>query len=346
MVGTLFSLLGFILIIIVRVYGKYTNFFKPPPIPACRPPPRHEMLPCPHHARHLIVSAVTAAHTFGGSFNEAFEDPRKMEVYRQKPIFNLARQGFERLFILNEADQKYIDERTHELIDKTLRPPPEDENGIIVGIHVRHGDRHPYEFQYRDSYVPLDRYAEKAQELLHNAFNDSIGDKGALEMALAHSLMVVASDDPEVYESEEFSHASRAQEQIRLASNKALASTTPPSGIAAIRKFVEESVGWEGGFFAGMFWSLGKPTSVPATAVEVPDTNLPPTEEALRLRELVGRAYLMDLAVLGKTSDRIVCTVSSMGCKVLAVMMGWENAVVKGNWVNIDGDFEWRGVSW
>lgn len=303
------------------------------------------MLPCPHHARHLVVSAVTAAQTFGGAFNEEFENPRKMEVYRQKPVFDLARQGYQALFRLNEADQKYVDERSLSLLDKTLRPPPEDQNGIIVGIHVRHGDRHPYEFQYRDSYVPLDRYAEKAQDLLHNAFNNSNGDGEVNAMAEAHSLFVVASDDPEVYESEEFSHASRAQEQIRLASNKVLESSKP-SPAAAIRKFVEDSVGWEGGFFAGMFWSLGKPTSVPATAVEAPDTKLPPTEEALRLRELVGRAYLMDLAVLGRASDRVVCTVSSMGCKLLAVMMGWENAVVDGRWVNIDGDFEWRGVSW
>ena len=54
----------------------------------------------------------------------------------------------------------------------------------------------------------------------------------------------------------------------------------------------------------------------------------------------------MDLAVLGKASDRLVCTVSSMGCKLLAVMMGWEAAIEQGKWVNIDGDFEWRGVDW
>ena len=55
---------------------------------------------------------------------------------------------------------------------------------------------------------------------------------------------------------------------------------------------------------------------------------------------------MMDLAVLGKASDRLVCTVSSMGCKLLAVMMGWEAAIEQGKWVNIDGDFEWRGVDW
>lgn len=311
-------------------------------MPGCRPPPRHEMLPCPHHARHLVASAATAANTFGGAFNEAFEDPRKMEVYRQRPIFDLARSGYQTLFHLTPPDQKYVDDRVLEMLEKTLRPPPEVQNGIVIGVHVRHGDRRPYEFQYRDSYMPLDRYADKTRELLHAAFNNT--DANGSENAEKHSVILVASDDPDVYESEEFAHTTRAQEQIRLASMQSIAKAKPSGG--AIRKFVEETVGWEGGFFAGMFWSLGKPTSVPATAVEAPDTKLPPTEEALRLRELVGRAYLLDLAVLGQASDRIVCTVSSMGCKLLAVMMGWENAVEKGKWVNIDGDFEWRGVAW
>jgi hypothetical protein len=328
-----------------RAYGKYTNFFKPPPAPRCRPPPRHEMLPCPHHARHLVVSAATASHTFGGAFNEQFEDARKMEVYRQKPMFEFARAGFEALFHLSDADQPYVNSRVFELSAKTLLEPPEPENGLIIGVHVRHGDRHPYEFQYRDSYVPLERYGEKARDLLHQRFNGTGPDGDENMAAEMKSVFIVASDDPEVYESDEFSHASRAQEQIRLASKSALGASQPKGG-SAIRKFVDETVGWEGGFFAGMFWSLGKPSSIPANAMETPETVLLATEEALRLRELVGRAYLMDLAVLGEASDRIVCTVSSMGCKLLAVMMGWENAIVKERWVNIDGEFEWRGVTW
>jgi len=73
----------------------------------------------------------------------------------------------------------------------------------------------------------------------------------------------------------------------------------------------------------------------------------PPDEEAVLPRELVGRAYLMDMAVLGQ-SDAVVCTVSAMGCRLLAVMLGWENAfeVDGGRWKNVDGDFEWKGVAW
>jgi hypothetical protein len=35
-----------------------------------------------------------------------------------------------------------------------------------------------------------------------------------------------------------------------------------------------------------------------------------------------------------------------MGCRLLAVMMGWERAMEKGGWVNVDGDFGWTGVEW
>jgi len=26
--------------------------------------------------------------------------------------------------------------------------------------------------------------------------------------------------------------------------------------------------------------------------------------------------------------------------------MGWERGIVQGGWVNVDGDFEWRGIDW
>lgn len=327
-----------------RAYGKYTNYFKPPTLPKCRPPPRHQMLPCPHHTRHLVVSAATAAYTFGGSFNDYYEDPKKMEVYRQKPIFSFARRGYEALFSLAKDDAEYVDKRIKEFQFNTILAPPKTENGIVIGIHIRHGDRHPYEFQYKDSYVPLDRYSDEAREQLHQKFNNSSKDGTENMMAEMHSVMVVASDDPDVYDSEEFSHAARAQDRIRLASKKTLKNAKPSS--ANPRKFVDETVGWEGGFFAGMFWSLGRPANIPVTAIETPETNSPPSQEALRLRELVGRAYLMDLAVLGRASDKVVCTVSSMGCRVLAVMMGWEKAIDTGGWINVDGQFEWRGVDW
>lgn len=341
----------------IRAYGKYTTFFQPPPRPNCRPPPRHQMLPCPHYAQHLLVSAATTSSTFGGAFNEYYEDARKMEVYRQKPIFDLARAGYEALFHLASSDAQYVSSRISVLRARTVVPASIDasssntkENGTILGIHVRHGDRHPYEFQYRDSYVPLDRYTTQARNILLEKYNSS-GPGGAENMAAEmKSLMLVASDDPDVYDADELSHALPAQERIRLASKTAVTSVSSAREAMhqnGVRKFVDEAIGWEGGFFAGMFWSLGRPNLVPASASDAGlSSKLPPTEEAIRLRELVGRAYLLDLAVLGEASDSLVCTVSSMGCKLLAVMMGWDRAIVSKKWVNVDGDFEWRGVKW
>jgi hypothetical protein len=299
------------------------------------------MLPCPHHARHLIVSAATVPYTFGGAFNDFYEDPKKMNVFRQEPIFALARTGYEALFKLQDADAAYVQHRLVELASKTVMADDMG-RGLIIGMHVRHGDCRPYEFQYKDSYIPLDIYLDEAREQLYKAFETS-GKNGTEDlMSEMKSLFIVASDDPDVYTSPEFSHTIRAQEQIRLASKS---KTPPPKTGQGTRKFVEESVGWEGGFFAGMFWSLGKPSGLPATADKGGDTALPPSATAMRLRELIGRAYLMDLAVLG-ASDRVVCTVSSTGCRLLAVMMGWEKAIVKESWRNVDGKFTWRGVEW
>jgi hypothetical protein len=66
-----------------------------------------------------------------------------------------------------------------------------------------------------------------------------------------------------------------------------------------------------------------------------------PTKEALQLRELLGRAYLLDLAVLAQ-SDKVVCGVSANACRILAVMLGWDRAFEKNDWNNVDGGYEWR----
>lgn len=273
-----------------------------------------------------------------------------MQVYRQKPVFELARTGYEALFKLAPADEEYVSKRVSEFVAKTAiastTADEEVQNGIVVGIHVRHGDKHPMEFQYSDSYIPLDRYYDTAYDVMLDAFNTTGPENGENVVAEQRSLLLVASDDPEVYDSVEFSQMPHAQEQIRLASKKGITPrSAEPSDHPLFKRFVEETVGWEGGFFEGMFWSLGRPSAV-AGEVQIPGPQWVPNAEAERLRELVGRAYLLDVAVLGGASDRIVCTVSSTTCKVLAVMMGWERAIDQKYWVNIDGDFEWRGVTW
>ncbi|RAL63236.1 hypothetical protein DID88_004314 [Monilinia fructigena] len=302
-------------------YGKYTTFFKPPPTPDCRPPPQHEMLPCPHHARHLIVSAATITHTFGGSFNDHFEDAKKMEVFTVKNQY----------LKWPDSDIELFSDYPATTMNMLTGGPQNSRRKLHLTLRIKRAE-------LSLGYI--------AHMILDQKYNHSLPNGGHDVLAQMASAIVIASDDPDVYDSEEFKEVSRAQEKIRLASKNALEAVAPKPNTPGPRKFVDDTVGWEGGFYAGMFWSLGKPSGTPKTGVETPDTTLPITAEALRLRELVGRAYLMDLAVLGKASDKIVCTVSSTGCRLLAVMMGWKKAIEEGGFVNVDGNFEWRGVAW
>ncbi|KAK8088908.1 hypothetical protein PG997_003869 [Apiospora hydei] len=315
-------------------YGEYTGIFKAPPVPRCQSPPRHEMLPCPRHARHLVVSAATVKETFGNSFANEYED-------RERPMFDLARTGYEALFHLNHDDHSYVTSRIIELRKKAKAPQGHKHDGTVVGIHVRHGDQHPFEYQYRGAYIPLNLYADKAREIIEDLHNTSAPSGGENVVAKQHSFTVIASDDPEVYDSEEFKRSPRAQEMIKLAAKAQ--TPQPEQDRHVMHKFVEETFGWEGGFFASMFWNLGRSgINSDSAAASMPVT---PSAETTRLRSFIGRAYLMDLAILAHGSDALICTISATGCRLMAVMMGWEKAINHGDWVNIDGNYQWAGLT-
>ncbi|KAJ9157894.1 hypothetical protein NKR23_g463 [Pleurostoma richardsiae] len=326
-------------------YGQYTAIFDPPPLPGCRPPPRHEMVPCPRQAHHLVVNAANAADIFGRLVSDADEDGVKETG--QDELFRLAHQGYQALFRLNKMDQEYVFSRVTEHKARTRAAEGTKHNGMVIGMHMRHGDRHPYEFQYRDSYIPADVYTQRAREILNATYEMRGPHHGEDVVGKQHSLFLLASDDPLVYDLDEFAGARRAQEQIKLASKAAIQQVNPDRSV--MHKFVDETFGWEGGFFAAMFWNLGMSSLSAASAAAAASQARPvppPSSEMMRLRSLVGRAYMMDLAVLADASDVVICTVSAMGCRLMAVMMGWESAIEKGRWVNIDGEFGWTGIAW
>lgn len=341
-------------------YGKYADIFDMPPVPACRPPPRHEMIPCPRNARHLIISSANARDILGAHIPDGdtyTEGPAASLDHRsaQRELFAMARTGYDALFRLVGADRDYVSNRLAELRARTTSAAEgaaAHGTGKIVGVHVRHGDRHPLEFQYADSYIPLAIYADAAHARLNTTLGG--GDHALPSMARTKSLVILASDDPLVYHADEFRGAARAQEQIRLAGKEELPQNSKPDK-SVMHKFVDETFGWEGGFFAAMFWNLGLSSSSAAAAAAANNNNNNAAgtgplagEETIRLRSLVGRAYLMDLAVLSEATDGggVVCAVGAMGCRLLAVMMGAERAFSRGEWVNVDGEFGWTGATW
>lgn len=339
-------------------YGKFSAIFQPPPPPGCAAPPSHEILPCPRHARHLVASAATMDVIFGSLTEISDSTSEAHDQTLRKAQFSLARRGYETLARLNDDDAAYVDDRVSELVAMRAVPETQDQRkGLAVGVHIRRGDQHPLEFQYRHSYMPLNLFTDTAHEIIDSYFNHTAGgpfslrttsDEG-IAAARERSIVVVASDDPMVYENSELSGARRAQERIKLASKDNLEQATRDKSV--MRKFVDESFGWEGGFFAAMFWNLGVASphagdGADGSSGSTGNGDHPPSAETLRLRSLVGRAYMMDLAVLAGASDAIVCTVSAVGCRLLAVMMGWEGAMEAGNWVNIDGGYGWMGLEW
>ncbi|KAI0196885.1 hypothetical protein F4808DRAFT_303583 [Astrocystis sublimbata] len=325
-------------------YGQYADMFKSWPVQNCKPPPRHQMIPCPRNAKHLIVSAATASTTFGDSFMAEYEGYKSSGINQERGVYDLARTGYEALFHLNDDDRPYVTDRVKEIKKKAAVPQGNYNDGTIVGVHVRQGDLHPLEYQYNGAYVPLDQYAQRFQEIIEERHNHSTPLGGEDIIAKQYSFMVVASDNPDVYEADEFKNSPRAQELIKLAGKQHAESANIDRSM--MRKFVDEAFGWEGGFFASMFWNLGRTTTHNEDGVEEkPDLPDEVSADAMRLRGLVGRAYTMDLAVLAEASDTVICTMSAMGCRLLAVMMGWDKAMAQENWVNIDGDYTWTGIT-
>ena len=304
-------------------YGNYSTYFSfRPPVPSCRPPSNSQRVPCPHKAKHLVVTPATLFWTFGEDFRQH---------HSQREIFDMARNGYETLFALRQDDGDYAKQRLIEL--------KQHKGGIdtaLIGVHLRRGDRHPFDYAYQFGYLPPHFYGQAADDLAS---------------MFASSKIVLASDDPEMYSHGELSDYSRVQERITLASKKALSGG---------------SIGWEGGFFKDLFWDLGLPLEAherkrvgspmptrhekrsklhqQSKSIEVTrDYRTQPTEEARQLREFIGRAYLLELSILGH-SDRVVCAVSSYTCRILAVMMGWDRAFERGHWKNVDGNHDWRAL--
>ncbi|KAF2212576.1 hypothetical protein CERZMDRAFT_111685 [Cercospora zeae-maydis SCOH1-5] len=309
-------------------WGKYSSYFRPPPAPKCARPPPHQTVPCPQSARHVVVSSATAAWTFGSAFEKEFKSGHRHGIAAQHRIFQLARTGYEALFELTGEDALYLSSRMAQLQDDAAA-----HHGSIVAMQIRRGDMHPFEYEYSRDYLPLERYAEGARSLFQSNHGKESMEK---DVDSTGSPLLLASDDPDMISSTELEQAvapfsvQRAHLRIQLATKETLDHTSPRNSQrapgSAYVKHVDENTGWEGGFFSGLFFSLGGGKDGTR-------------DQAIQMRQLVGRAYLLDLAILGE-SDGVVCAISSATCRAAAVMMGWD-AVRDGKWLNIDDGRSW-----
>ncbi|KAG9249865.1 uncharacterized protein F5Z01DRAFT_440567 [Emericellopsis atlantica] len=335
-------------------YGDWTEIFEAPPLPECRPPPRHHIVPCPFHAQHLVVSGSTAKDIFPSMLAKHHRMVGAEDEVQA--LWKLAREGYQDLFKLTADDAKYVTKRIRELkvrSQKGITAP----DAPVIGLHVRRGDRHPLEYQYSETYIPAEVFHASARQMAVAHAN------AARYQTEAHwrrnePILLLASDDPMVHLESDFSAAVLSQERIRLASKDAIQQQAGPKQEPRfLHRFVDEAFGWEGGFYAPMFWNLGvsrknnaanAPEGVDVGGAVNEEARLlaPPSEQTIKLRSLIGRAYMMDLAVLAGASDGVICAVSAMGCRLLGVMMEWDKGVGGAGWVNVDGAYGWTGIDW
>ncbi|KAA8892822.1 hypothetical protein FN846DRAFT_914820 [Sphaerosporella brunnea] len=68
-------------------------------------------------------------------------------------------------------------------------------------------------------------------------------------------------------------------------------------------------------------------------------------------RRFVGRRFLVEMAVVAElagegTEGGVVCAAGSATCRLLAVLVGWENSILAQRWRDVDGGLGWSGVDW
>lgn len=363
-------------------YGNWTDYFKLPPVPACVPPPPHHRVPCPPSAAHIVVSSANAPWIFGPDFRAAFADTKKHVSSQYRSVYNLMRSGYEDLFHLSiDADRDYIKKQT-DSIDKIRRKGGLN-IGLHVRRGDARPWEYQYAYDYLPLERFTKQVHRLVDEAKNSSTGTSIQSQVYLASddpdvyastelppsVRAQNRIVLASrttlnaakgsaaswkEESHGWEGgffrEQFLYLG-SDDRERLA--RALAGKTSP----------RPNKNKEGDADAhDSYWNIrhpqldsrhfNKPSSATAKhenemAVQkfLDDEERSTRNRALPLRSLVGRAYLLDLAIL-KETDVVVCAVSASGCRALAVMMGYDRAMVKGKWVNVEAGEIWTGLDW
>jgi hypothetical protein len=144
--------------------GKWTDHFEdvhllqPGHEPGCKAPPPNELVPCPRHARHWVISSKTAKYHFSHSFMNQYENGYGKSINRLNKIYQHAEVSFLETIRPNEFNSRLIMAARSELKDLIMAESDQTLPVNYVGVHIRRGDRRPMSWRYKDGYVPADKY--------------------------------------------------------------------------------------------------------------------------------------------------------------------------------------------
>jgi hypothetical protein len=171
--------------------GKWLDHFEdvrigqPGPEPGCKPPPPEELIACPRLAKHWVLHSHTAKFHFGHDFANSFEDAYAREIFRQKPIFERARESLTTTIRPNAKTVALI-WKARDLLKKRF---PTQDVSDYVAVHIRRGDAPSTSWEYHQQPIPLDEYATAVANTL-------------TKLSLSESTPIyVATDSPNALES-------------------------------------------------------------------------------------------------------------------------------------------------
>ncbi|KAH9942942.1 hypothetical protein B0H21DRAFT_695748 [Amylocystis lapponica] len=282
--------------------GRWSDHFQdvrglqPGPEPGCRAPPPEELVACPRTARHWVISSRTAKYHLGHEYEENYQDPYAHEVNRQKPTFNVGLESFTQTIRPNAYNAALIRAARSEMASILSLPDFHTSLGNLdpyISVHIRRGDRKAVSWAYHKSYVPLENYAQAARDTWARLYNTSA------DPATAHfpspPVTWVASDSPDALR--EFVAAFPSSTALF-----ALDLSTDPDlrALAPTRPYIQGEFDME--------------------------------EEEERIR--LTRGMVVDLALVSGlwawpddvVPGAVVCTISSVVCKVSALGLGFDRA--------------------
>ncbi|KAF3924346.1 hypothetical protein AA313_de0200227 [Arthrobotrys entomopaga] len=301
-------------------YGDIHRYFNiPAPADNCTPPPMSRRIPCPQTTAHKLITPATFRHAFGHSFENDLEDSRAVGVNRQKPIFQLLRAGYDAIPLSNSIN---------DAVAKRIQDIGVSKKRGVVAVQIRRGDKKAREWNYHNGYIPVERYLKVSGNettTTDTASGDagtsednkwvkpySLPDYPKVECADFKPLRIISSDASDIFE------------------NEGIKDCTEFDGSCVRAQDRKVNVGAPGGFWA---------------------EDLKRMDREMEEAEGVAVGYLIDFGVLvgsieGAMDGWVVCGYYGDMCRMLAVGMGWDSAIEKGHWVNIDGDFDWFGMRW